>query len=202
MKIINPKVNDDINSGSPIKLHIGSGNSNLDGYYNLDIADLPNVDIVADLNELLTEIPDNSVSAIYARHSLEHIRNIIGLIKEFHRICRHGAEIKIIVPHFSNPYYYSDPTHVQPFGLYTLHYFMDTEEQEGRKVPSYYTNARFSPGKCKIEFYKTSLLDKILVPIIRTLTNINYITQFSYERRWVWLWPASDIKFVIYAKKQ
>jgi hypothetical protein len=33
-----------------------------------------------------------------------------------------GELIEIIVPHFSNPHYYSDPTHVRFFGLYTMSY--------------------------------------------------------------------------------
>jgi hypothetical protein len=47
------------------------------------------------------------------------------LIEELGRVMAPGAALTIIVPHFSNPFYYSDPTHRTPFGLYTMAYFCD-----------------------------------------------------------------------------
>ena len=72
------------------------------------------------------------MTEIYSRHPLEHVRNFLPLMAELHRVTRPGGRIEIIVPHFSNPYGYSDPTHVRHFGLYTFFYFADEEDQPRR----------------------------------------------------------------------
>lgn len=84
---------------------------------------LPGVDIQADLNEPLDLLPDGSVEAVHCRHLLEHIDRLLHLLDELHRVVRPGGEIDIRVPHFSNPYGYSDPTHVRFFGLYSFFTF-------------------------------------------------------------------------------
>lgn len=201
MKFNNPQIQADLAAGKALKLHLGSGKVCLAGYYSIDVIDLTGVDIVADLNAELDLLPDNSVSEIYTRHTLEHISNLMGLMEELHRICRPGAELTVIVPHFSNPYFYSDPTHVRSFGLYTMHYFMDEPDQLGRKVPCFYTQTRFSLASVRIDFYRTSIVDRLLIPIIRFLVNMNFGTQEIYERRWVWLWPAWQIQYVLRASK-
>lgn len=195
MKIINLKINDAISNKHLIKLNLGAGNDSVDGYYNVDLIELPGTDIMADLNKPLEILPDNSVESIVSRGSFEHIRNFVGLMVEIHRICVNNADIKTVVPHFSNPYYYSDPTHVQPFGLYTMHYFMDESLQRGRKVPSYYTSVRFKVEKIHIQFYREKLIDKFLEPIVSRLVNINIHTQDIYERRFCYLYPAWQIKY-------
>ncbi len=202
MKIINQDIINDINSEKPLKLHIGSGGNSYNDFYNLDIFELSNVDIVADLNQPLDLLPDNSVTRIYTRHALEHVENFPNLMSELHRICTHDANIEIVVPHFSNPYYYSDPTHVRFFGLYTMHYFIDQTKQPGsRKLPTFYTNSRFILKKTHIDFYKTSIVDKLIIPILKPIINFNFSTQESYERRWTWIIPAWQIKYNITPEK-
>ena len=122
-------------------------------------------------------------------------------MKEIYRICRDDAEIYIIAPHFSNPYYYSDPTHVRPFGLYTMHYFMDKNDQPIRKVADFYANVKFHVVYSRIDFYRVSLFDRITVPFIRYLVNLNFLSQDIYERRWSWSIPAWQIKYILRKRK-
>lgn len=201
MKILNKDIKKAIDLGHGISLNLGAGKAKIEGYYNVDIVALHSTDIIADLNYPLEQLPDNSVDAIYSRASFEHIKNFMGLMEEIHRICKSNADIKIVVPHFSNPYYYSDPTHVQPFGLYTMHYFMDEDLQPGRKVPSYYTSARFNLVGIRVQFYRETLLDKFLEPIISRLVNINIHTQDIYERRFSYMYPAWQIIYQLCVKK-
>src|SRR5580700_4689725 len=132
-----------IESGQGLRLNIGCGLRPRDGYFGVDQAPLPTVDILADLNQPLAELPDQCVVEIYSRHTLEHIHDLLPLMAELHRICRPDARLDIVVPHFSNPYFYSDPTHVRQFGLYTFYYFADEEDQPRRKVPGFYAPERF-----------------------------------------------------------
>ena len=197
MKIINSNIILNISEGNLIKLNLGAGKDKVQEYYNVDLIELPGTDIVADLNNTLDQIPNSSVEAIYSRGCFEHIKKFTSLITELHRICVPGALIKTIVPHFSNPYYYSDPTHVQQFGLYTMHYFMDEKVQIRRKVPSYYTSARFELKSIKILFYRETLFDKLFDTIFGKIININIHTQDIYERRFCYFFPASQIVYEI-----
>src|SRR5271166_1555816 len=125
VRIINPKVRTAIESGQGLLLNLGCGMRPREGFFGVDLAPLPATDILADLNQPLTDLPDQSVVEITSRHTLEHVRELLPLMAEIHRICRPDARIDIVVPHFSNPYYFSDPTHVRQFGLYTFFYFAD-----------------------------------------------------------------------------
>lgn len=78
-----------------------------------------------------------------------------------------------------------------------MHYFMDEVEQPGRKVPAFYTPTRFSLVSTRIDFYRTSLFDRLLVPFLRVAVNFNFATQAIYERRWAWLWTAWQIHYVL-----
>jgi ubiquinone/menaquinone biosynthesis C-methylase UbiE len=157
---------------------------------------MPGVDIVADLNEPLALLPDNCAQCVFSSHTLEHVSNLLLLLSEIHRITRPGGHIEIIVPHFSNPYHYSDPTHVRFFGLYTMNYFVETDKQpHARKVPAFYTDTRFELESVKIAFYRFNLLDRLLVPFLRYLVNCSPRAQEIYEFRFSRWFPAAEIHY-------
>ena len=198
MKILNPQVRSDLDAGVSLKLDLGSGGEKLDGFYSVDLLELDGVDIVADLNEPLELLPDNSVEQIYTRHTLEHIENLVGLLREIRRITKPDGTIEIIVPHFSNPHYYSDPTHIRPFAMYSMYYYMDHAKQPAkRKVPCFYSDVRFIVEKVEIDFYYTTFLDRLVAPIIRRLTNRSPAWQEFYERRLSRLWHARQVRYVM-----
>ena len=144
MNIRNPAVKDDLAAGRLLSLDIGAGDFRRPGYYSVDLRELPGVDIVADLEEPLTELPDGSVGSILASHVLEHVQRLPPLMAELHRVLDADGELEIRVPHFANPYARSDPTHVREFGLYTLSYFVPVARQPlHRKVPNYWPDTPF-----------------------------------------------------------
>ena len=85
--------------------------------------------IHADLEAGLPFLPDRSVDEIHCRSFLEHIENFEHLFTEMVRVLKDDGRACIFVPHFSNPYYYSDYSHKRPFGLYTFYYFAAPERQ-------------------------------------------------------------------------
>lgn len=196
MKIINPSIREDIKKNQPLRIELGSGGPSRKGFCGLDILELDEVDIVADLNKPLEEFPDNSVVEIYSSHTFEHINNFLGLMSELYRIVRPDGRIEIVVPHFSCPFAYSDPTHVRFFGLNTMHYFVDREKQPRRKVPDYYCNIRFRIKSVYIKFARAGL-DKWFGFLIERLVNLNSRTKAFYERHLCWLWPASEVHYII-----
>lgn len=84
-----------------MKLHIGCGQKYLPGYKHIDAIDAEHIDFVCDARQL-TMITDESVSEIYACHILEHVKrdHVIGVLREWQRVLKPGAEIRIAVPDF------------------------------------------------------------------------------------------------------
>lgn len=202
MKILNPQVSRDLDQGKSIKLDLGSGGPGRAGFYAVDHLALEGVDIIADLNQRFDLLPDNCVSHIYSRHALEHVDRLLPLMNELHRLTRADGRIEIVVPHFSNVYGFSDPTHVRFFGLYSMYYFVARENQPSiRKVPSFYTNARFRIDKLTIEFYRSGAIDKLIAPLLGRLINQSIHLQDFYERRLSGLFHAWQIRYLMRPEK-
>ena len=201
MRIVNPKVRDDLAAGRVIRLNIGVGQRPRDGYYGLDCRELPGVDIVADLNEPLSALPDNSVEAILAYHILEHVVEFLPLLRELHRVVIPNGRLEIVAPHFSNPYGYSDPTHVRFFGLYTFYYFVDEADQPPRKVVAFYLRERFTVESINITLMPTLLMCKPIRRLATRVLNSSFQLLDWFERSWCRHFPADSIRYVLRVKK-
>ncbi|MEO5668338.1 MAG: methyltransferase domain-containing protein [Bdellovibrionota bacterium] len=131
-----------------------------------DILDLPGVDIVADLNKGLSFLPDACVDEVHSKSFFAHLDDFELVMKEIVRVLKPGGCCRAFMPHFSNPFFYSDYTHKRFFGLYTFYYFVDKKKQLRRQVPSFY-------GTTRIE-----------------VTSINYVfdTPFFERRPWKKFW--------------
>ena len=202
MKILNSQLKEDLKEGKPLKLDLGGGKNPRDGFYSLDHVDLDTTDILVDLNKPLTHLPDNCAEYIFSRHTLEHIENLLLLMKELYRITKPDGKIEIVVPHFSNVYGYSDPTHVRFFGLYTMNYFVSAENQHNsRKVPDFYVNEKFIIDSVRIEFYKTTFMDRFIGAIFRRVINYDISLQNFYERRLSSFFHAHQIRYILHPDK-
>lgn len=99
-----------------MKLNLGCGYNKLDGYINVDRDPNCKPDMVADLEKPLP-FDDSSVDEIYMYHVLEHLGQstdvYFGVWKEFYRVMKPGAIIKITVPHWQHENFHHDPTHVR-----------------------------------------------------------------------------------------
>lgn len=196
MRFANPQVAEDLKQGKPLRLDIGSGAKPRAGFYGVDRLDAPGVDIVADVNQPLRLLPDGCAGHIYSSHALEHVDDLFLLLAEVHRISRPDAVIEVIVPHWSNPYYYSDPTHVRFFGLYTLSYFVDMDKQpHGHKVPAFAAAPKFIIESVSIAFYRFNLCDRLLVPLLRWFVNRKPAAQDFYELRLARRFPAAELRY-------
>ena len=196
MEFLNQKVIEDLAAGIPISLDLGSGGIRIEGFYGVDHLPLPGVDIVANLNLALDKIPDNSVTRIRSNHALEHVQEFLPLMREIHRICRSDARIEIVVPHFSNVYGFSDPTHVRFFGLYSMYYFVSPEQQpRQRRVPAFYSDTRFTIDKIWFEFYRIGWFDTIFASLVSRVVNRSLACQDFYERRLSSLFHARQLVF-------
>ncbi len=197
MRILNADARADLAAGRTLSLNIGCGNRAVAGHYGVDQVGLPGVDILADLEKPLDALPDDSVARVYCRHTLEHVSNFLPLMAELHRIVAPGGTLDITVPHFSNPYGYSDPTHVRFFGLYSFYYFCDEADQPRRKVPGFYIPQRFRVESVSVRMLKESVWDKAVRTVVEPLINRSVAGLDWYERRLCRTFPANEIRYVL-----
>lgn len=120
-----------------VVLDVGCGSKKKNvGAIGIDILDSDCVDIVGDVFDIFSEIPNACVDSIYCSHFIEHLDEVKLFLTECRRILRPGGAIVIVVPHFSNSFFYSDPTHHSFYGLYSMSYYSE-DKIFRRQVPTY-----------------------------------------------------------------
>ena len=182
---------------SSISLDLGCGASKRsDKAIGVDMLDFDCVDIVGDVFEILARIPDRKVDSIYSSHFFEHVSDLQLLVNEVTRVLKPGGVLEVVVPHFSNPYFYSDPTHKTFFGLYTFCYFADCQFLR-RRVPQYgvtptlelqTVNFRF---KSSPPFYVRFALKQL----VQLLVNMSTYTKELYEDVLSGFIPCYELEF-------
>lgn len=182
----------------PVEIELGCGERRQpfaeSGRIGIDRVDLDNVEIVADLERGLSFLPDASVDIVHARSLLEHIGNFEFLLGEILRVLKDDGRARILVPHFSNPYYYSDPTHIRFFGLYSFYYFVRPELQPVRKVPVFYTSSRLRVDSLRLVFRSPFKGRKWWKKLLEKFFNRSPGWQEFYEENLCWILPCYGIK--------
>ncbi len=188
-----------INGPDPLIVELGCGRKERPGRITIDKADMPHVNIVADIEEGLGFLPDKSVDEIHCRSVLEHIENFQHLMSEIVRVLKDTGTAHIFVPHFSNPYYYSDFTHKRFFGLYTFYYFVESKNQLKRKVPDYYTSLRIRVISQRLVFRSAFKLLNPWKKLFGWLVNRHHLLQEFYEENMCYAFPCHGIEIVFSA---
>lgn len=109
-------------------LNLGCGNRKLDvpgappgsQVVGVDRSPRSQADLVHDLNSFPYPLDSNSFDLVVLRDVIEHLDDVPGVLREVHRVARHGAMVRIRTPHFSSHYAYNDPTHRRPFGFFSF----------------------------------------------------------------------------------
>lgn len=98
-----------------LRLNLGCGTNKLAGFVNVDKLGEP--DLRQDLEAFPWPWPDGSIAEVVLNHVLEHLGReadiFIGIMKELHRVCAGGAQVRIAVPHPRHDDFIGDPTHVR-----------------------------------------------------------------------------------------
>ena len=170
------------------KLHLGCGRIKKEGYINCDISEAVNPDKVVDLEAKL-HFENDSIEEIIIEHCLEHIKNLFPLMKEFYRICKNKAIIKIKVPYFSSESAFSTMTHIRFFSLTSFDFFDE-------KHKNYY-----DAPKINMRVIKKSLHWRRIFYPLEFLLNLNYITLRIYQELFCWIIPARELEIWLEVRK-
>lgn len=160
-----------------LRVNLGCGAKPKPGFLGVDLGEHTAADVRMDVLAYLASLPDRSVAEVYSRHMLEHLDPpaLRTLIEQLDRVLMPGGAMQIIVPHFSNPYFHSDPTHRQAFGVHSFSYLCETSCLH-RKVPAYASvkgwhlaavRVGFVPmGRPRILGIKLPMLSDLLNPLV------------------------------------
>jgi SAM-dependent methyltransferase len=185
-----------LNSKAPLAIELGCGQKRKAGRITIDKVDLPNVDIVADIEDGLPFLPDDSVDEIHCRSVLEHIDNFEFLMREIVRVLKNDGKAYIFVPHFSNPYFYSDYTHKRHFGLYSFYYFVESQDQLKRKVPSFYTDIKIEIVSLRLVFRSPFWFSRHIKKLFGFFINLHASVMEFYELHLCYIFPCDGIEVI------
>ncbi len=110
-------------------LDIGCGKSKIKNAIGVDIQYYNGVDILMDLEKLNYPFKNETFDLINCDDILEHLNNLTLVLEELHRILKKDGQIRIRVPHFSNFWAFTDPTHKRFFAYKTLEYYCGMQEE-------------------------------------------------------------------------
>lgn len=168
------------------RLHLGCGRDSRPGYVNLDRVPLAGVDVVADLERPLPFAGD-LFAEVRAEHVLEHVDDLLALLAELRRVCRHGALLRVTVPHFSSVGAHTDPTHRHFFGYFSFDYFTPGGAYD------FYSPVRLRIRRRRIHWFWIKNQRRVVPSHV--LTGLANLWPLFYERFCCWLLPASEVAF-------
>lgn len=154
-----------------VKIDLGGGGNPQPGFINVDIRDLPGVDIVQDLQKFPWKIPSECASLVMASHLVEHINPADGIFLKFMdevwRLLKPDGKFMIATPYAGSPGYWQDPTHCNGCNEATWAYF-DPLEAGG------YLYRIYKPKPWKIEFSSWSMVGNMEIVLVKRREDKSY----------------------------
>lgn len=175
-----------------IKLNLGCGkvikkSSPQEKWINMDIAKLPGVDIVWNLDKYPWPFKNNTFDEVYASHVIEHAADLIKCMEELYRIIKQKGMINIKVPFFPGLYAMNDPTHKHFFTYFTFEYFTPDHTYD------YYSKAKFYIVKRKIIFSWN--------PYLKWISQFINVHPKFYSRYLSFILPSNELQIILQVVK-
>ncbi len=162
---------------------LGCGQGKLAGAFGVDYAGNAHADLQHDLDVYPYPLPDSRFDVVLLRNVIEHVRNVVGLMEEVHRIGKPNGEVIITTPHFSSLYSYQDPTHLRHLALDSMDYFTDDTRHS-----NFYTDRRFRVIGKGLDFGKS-------FPFSNVARGLAALSMRKYEKHFAFIFPANSIWF-------
>jgi SAM-dependent methyltransferase len=166
-------------------LDIGCGRRKATGAIGLDASPLSDADVIGALDRIPWPLRAASVDEIRAIHIVEHLSDLVAVMREMHRVCRPGGRVVIETPYFSSHKSWADPTHIHHLTLGSLDYFLHEQQRFGFA----YTQPLFRLLEKRLSFGKNfwSLPPRI----------IYRLSPRIYEERFAFLFPGRTLHFTL-----
>lgn len=103
-------------------MDLGCGTIKHEGCTGLDINPLTNAELIHDFQKPLP-LPDDSVSFLMASRSLEYSDDLLSVMQEIYRICRHKAIVCIVAPYALTSHHLANPAMKSRFTEFSPYYF-------------------------------------------------------------------------------
>ena len=165
-------------------------------WIGIDMLDAKGVDITGDIYEVIKAFPDSSVDEVHAYHFFEHLPDVPALLIDLNRVLKKTGFIKVVVPHFSNAYFYSDYTHKTFFGLYSFSYMVQ-DTLLRRKVPNYHVNTGLKLKSVFLYFKSPLLINRPFRRLWQLLFNASTFMKEWYEDSWSSSIPCYEVQFIL-----
>ncbi len=94
-----------------MRLNLGCGSQALPGWVNSDMAAIPGVDVVHDLDVIPWPWEDGSATEVRAFDVFEHVNDPLGFMAEAHRVLGERGVLRIHTSYWRSESSYTDPTH-------------------------------------------------------------------------------------------
>jgi len=171
------------------RLNLGCGTDVRPGFVNLDVAALPGVDVVHDLNVLPLPFEDETFEEILCQDVLEHV-DLIGVLRECHRILQPGGEIHVQSPHFTSAAVHIDPTHRRGFSIETLQFFAANGRFGSRGYYFDYHFAELSSARIVFHRYRWQPWNYLVEPLVNSSPAAQRYYEGTFLAR---LFPAGNV---------
>jgi SAM-dependent methyltransferase len=119
-------------------LDVGCGLNKAPGAIGIDRNPDAAADVLCDLDRFPYPFADDSFDRLVATHVIEHVRDVIQTMEEFHRLVRAGGRVSLTTPHYTDFSSFCDPTHRWHLNSFSFRYFGQDHGGFG-----YYSRARF-----------------------------------------------------------
>ncbi len=127
-------------------LDVGCGINKYPGAIGVDVNPHARADVLCDLDRFPYPFKDNSFDSLRAVHVIEHVRDVMRAVEEFHRLVRPGGSIYIVTPHYTDFSSFCDPTHRWHLNSFSLRYFGEDHGGFG-----YYSAARLEESSVRVK---------------------------------------------------
>ncbi len=190
-----------VNRPKSRKLHLGCGCKYFKGWVNADKFSRL-ADVKMDFEQRPWPFPSGYFDEVYSSHVLEHIGDVQGFMDELWSVCRKGAKVTVIVPHFSS-LASASPFHVHAFNSQAMNYFTrGSGERYGKAVFRVVDTRIFwypSTSREYVSFSAKRRVASLFGSFLDVLINAN---RGFFERVWCyWVGGAFEVRWVLEAVK-
>lgn len=172
--------------GLELKINIGCGNKNIDGYVGVDKYACDAAKYVCDIENEKLPFEDNSIDGTMLDNVVEHFVDIPKVMTELVRVSKPGASIVIITPHFSSISSWIDPTHMHHLSFFSFDHF------EKDDVSHYIGKGISVKGK------KLSFGGGLMGIVARAIFSVS---PRVYEKKYCFMFRASTLRFDLEVKE-